>query len=72
MKKPSKHKGNVRIAAAAPALRVDKRVEESKSRKATPPQDVMPKDDAYDRNFTRKGTPRLSASSGSGAMGQRR
>ena len=33
--------------------------------------DITPHDDAYDRNFTRGGTPKLSASSGK-AMGQRR
>ena len=32
--------------------------------------DTTPHDDAYDRNFTRGGTPKLSASSK--AMGQRR
>lgn len=30
------------------------------------------KDQAYDRNFTKKGTPKLSAQSGDGSMGQRR
>lgn len=31
-----------------------------------------PTDEMFSRNFTSKGTPRLSASSGSGSMGQRR
>lgn len=46
----------------------------SKKRKKSPPADVMPKDGAFDRNFTKDGKPRLSASSGKGegAMGQRR
>lgn len=69
MKKP-RHKGGPRIAAAAPALRVDKRMEASKTRKPLP--DVTPKDEAYERNFTTDGKPRLNASSGAGAMGQRR
>lgn len=30
------------------------------------------KDEAFDRNFTKKGVPKLSAQSGSGSMGQRR
>lgn len=37
-----------------------------------PAHDVSPPDQAYERNFTKKGTPKLSASSGEGAMGQRR
>lgn len=34
--------------------------------------DVASKDNAFDRNFTKAGTPRLSATSGEGSMGQRR
>ncbi|HXJ61866.1 MAG TPA: hypothetical protein VNU68_34945 [Verrucomicrobiae bacterium] len=41
-------------------------------KKKGPPHNVTPKDGAKDRNFTRDGKPRLSASSGEGSMGQRR
>jgi CRISPR/Cas system endoribonuclease Cas6 (RAMP superfamily) len=46
-----------------------------KRKKGEPAHDVTPKDQAFDRNFTRNGKPRLSASvggKGEGAMGQRR
>ena len=42
------------------------------AKKKAPPKDVTPKDNAFDRTFTKKGTPRLSAQSGEGSMGQRR
>lgn len=37
-----------------------------------PPHDIVPKDEAMDRNFTSKGTPKLNAMAGSGSTGQRR
>jgi hypothetical protein len=37
-----------------------------------PTENVTPKDMAFDRNFTSKGKPRLSAQSGDGSMGHRR
>ena len=48
-----------------------------RAKKKGPPMDVVPKDDAKDRNFTKDGKPRLSATAdskgtGEGAMGQRR
>lgn len=58
MKKPSKAKKGTK---AAP--------------RKTPPMlesDTQMKDTAFERNFTKKGAPKLSASSGEGAMGQRR
>lgn len=46
----------------------------AKGKKA--PHDVMPKDEAFDRNYTKEGKPKLNAVSngrtGEGAMGQRR
>jgi hypothetical protein len=44
----------------------------AKPKKKGPPHDVTPKDQAYDRNFTSKGKPKLSAQSGDGSMGGRR
>lgn len=45
-----------------------------KRKKGAPPHDVMPQDEAYGRNFTKEGKPKLNASvgRGEGAMGQRR
>lgn len=44
----------------------------SKAKKKAPKHDVTPKDQAFDRNFTKGGKPKLNASSGEGSMGQRR
>ena len=74
MKKP-KHKQThgMRIEPRADpmSLRPEKRMGDKPAGKV-PSLDVTPKDNAYDRNFTRKGTPRLAAQSGEGSMGQRR
>lgn len=40
--------------------------------KKKPKHNVVPKDTAKDRNFTKDGKPRLTAQSGEGSMGQRR
>lgn len=40
--------------------------------KKSKPKEVTGKDDAFDRNFTKDGKPRLNSISGDGAMGQRR
>ena len=52
-------------------LRAEKRMGDKPAGKP-PAKEAGGKDQAYDRNFTRKGTPRLSATSGEGSMGQRR
>lgn len=72
-KSKAKHKG-MRIAAAAPSLRIDKKVEASKTRKpGEPAEEVMPEDRSHNLNFTKDSKPRLNASTGGeGAMGQRR
>ena len=49
----------------------------TKKKRKGPPHDVVPKDTAKVRNFTKDGKPRLNATSkpagkGEGAMGQRR
>lgn len=51
-------------------LHADKRVGEKPAKAGA--HDVASKDNAFDRNFTKAGTPRLSATSGEGSMGQRR
>lgn len=73
MKKPKPKAHGMRIEPKADpmTLRADKRMGEKPAGKE-PPHDVTPRDDAFSRNFTRKGTPRLSATSGQGSMGQRR
>lgn len=72
MKKPKSKPSGMRIEPQANpmTLRADKRMGEKPAK--APAHDVTPKDGAYDRNFTKKGTPRLSATSGEGSMGQRR
>lgn len=70
MKKPKTGGMRIEPQAAPMTLRPEKRMD---TKAKAPAKDAAPmKDMAYERNFTRKGTPRLSASSGEGAMGQRR
>lgn len=72
MKKPKSKPHGMRIEpqASPMTLRADKRIGEKPAKAVA--HDVTPKDDAYDRNFTKSGTPRLNATTGSGSMGQRR
>lgn len=44
----------------------------AKGKAKKPKHDVTPKDQAFDRNFTKAGKPKLNAQAGEGAMGQRR
>lgn len=72
MRKPKAKPHGMRIEPPANpmTLRAEKRMGD---KPAAPAKSEAPmKDQAYDRNFTRKGTPRLSATSGEGSMGQRR
>lgn len=70
MKKP---KGiGLRVETPTSPFRMSKKTDDGKPKSKAPAHDITQKDDAYDRNFTKSGTPRLNATTGSGSMGQRR